>query len=356
MPKGRMPLSPQQLSLFSPPLISTGDRRRLDEDSERLLHAYKEARDAEGSHPRSVSREVCQVRSLAREAGSPQDPASLAVLFSDPARVARALVEPTRPVALSTGRTRLVAAQRFLLFIASSLNRDARADQRVLEASLPHGRSTGWHALGTAVAGHPGRRRRRGPTLDGADLFRIVEHAAEGSCIARRARDRALVSLLCFSGLRPEEAVGLRWDDLEWMRADTGRYGLTVAVERRGSRLRLLVPGPAAAAIRALAEHTGEEMAALSGPLLQSRRRTACHLSYRSARAIVVGACRRAGYPAAEAVELRSAFASWLRAQGLSEHETGEVLGLARVRSVDCLLRRHAELAAQRTVRERIGR
>jgi hypothetical protein len=79
-------------------------------------------------------------------------------------------------------------------------------------------------------------------------------------------------------------------------------------------------------------------------------------LGYRAARNIVKDACRRAGLPAVESVALRSACAHWLRCQGLSDHEVAAVLGLARVKSVDRLLRRHAALDAQRTVREVIGR
>jgi hypothetical protein len=44
--------------------------------------------------------------------------------------------------------------------------------------------------------------------------------------------------------------------------------------------------------------------------------------------------------------------AHWLRGQGLSDHEVAQVLGLARVRSVDRLLQRHTALDAQRVVRE----
>ncbi|MDP9364898.1 MAG: hypothetical protein M3Q10_11865, partial [Chloroflexota bacterium] len=70
---------------------------------------------------------------------------------------------------------------------------------------------------------------------------------------------------------------------------------------------------------------------------------------------VLVTACRRAGLPAAEASEVRAGCAHWLRAQGLSEHEVAAALGLARVRSVDRLLARHAALDAQRRVRERLA-
>ena len=68
--------------------------------------------------------------------------------------------------------------------------------------------------------------------------------------------------------------------------------------------------------------------------------------------ATTCAACRGAGLPAAESAELRAGCAHWLRSLGLSEHEVAAVLGLARVRSVDRLLRRHAALDAQRRVRE----
>ena len=70
---------------------------------------------------------------------------------------------------------------------------------------------------------------------------------------------------------------------------------------------------------------------------------------------MLLEACQRAGLPPAESAELRAGCAHWLRAQGLSEHEVASVLGLARVRSVDLLLARHAALDAQRRVREQLS-
>jgi hypothetical protein len=63
-------------------------------------------------------------------------------------------------------------------------------------------------------------------------------------------------------------------------------------------------------------------------------------------------ASRSAGFPLATATDLRAAFACWLRARGLSDHETAAVLGLLQVRSLDRLLARHRALDAQRRVRE----
>lgn len=346
----------RQLRLFSADSGLPARRAPLDPESERLLDVYRRTRLAEGAHHRSAEREASQLRSLAREAGAPHDPLPLRTLLDDPAQIARVLIEPARTIARSTGKARLLAVQRFVRLIGPLVGRDAAADLCGLDALLPAVHTNGWHAAGTLVAGEPSRRRGRGPTLDGDDLLQIIGRAAVGQDHLRRARDRALVAVQCFSGLRPEELVALRWEDLEWTRMDSGYIGLTAAVWRRDRLLRLFIPGPAAAAVRALAEHSSGEMATLKGPVFRAHGRVGRSLSYRSARAIVVAACRRAGFPVVEAAELRAGFASWLGAHGLSDHEVAEVLGLARVRSVDALRRRHTALAAQRAVRERLDR
>ena len=152
---------------------------------------------------------MSQLRAVMREAGVEGQPAALWGLFADLGLVARVLCEPRMQIARSTGRARLVAVQRFIQIVGSTLGRDPDADLATLEALLPARRSAGWHTTGTLVAGTAGRRRRRGPTFDTADLRRIVDAAgAEGRPFA--FRDRALVALHCFSGLRPEEIVRLR--------------------------------------------------------------------------------------------------------------------------------------------------
>jgi predicted transcriptional regulator len=60
--------------------------------------------------------------------------------------------------------------------------------------------------------------------------------------------------------------------------------------------------------------------------------------------------------PPAESAALRAGFAHWLRTQGLSDHEVASVLGIARVRTVDRLLARHAALDAQRCLRKVLNR
>jgi integrase len=279
----------------------------------------------------------------------------LRALFADLDLIARVLREPTSLIARSTGRARLLAVQRFIQIMGPGLGRDLAVDLAALDAQLPARRSTGWHTTGTLVAGTTGRRRRRGPTLGAADLRRIVDAAGSGES-GQAPRDRALVALHCFSGLRPEEIVRLRWEDLAPELTASGRYGLTARVERNGRHVRLLLPGPASDAVEALADVTGGTIEHSSGPVFCARGASGHGLSYRAARDVLQDVCRRAGLPRVDSVALRAACAHWLRSQGLSDHEVAAVLGLAKVRSVDRLLQRHAALDAQRAVREVLDR
>ena len=343
-----------QLPLFSArpcAVTETTANHRLDADSDRLLGAFQSSRLAQGAHPQSVRREVSQLRAVMRVAGTKGQPVALRALFGDQCLIARVLREPTVTIARSTGRARLLAVQRFIQLMGRALGRDAATDLATLDTLLPARRSTGWHTTGAVVAGTTGRRRRRGPTLDAADLRRIVD--AAGTVRSGLAdRDRTLAALHCFSGLRAEEIVRLSWEDLTTELTESGHYGLTATVERSGRRLGLLLPGPASDAVETLAAATGGAVESLSGPVLCARGVPGRPLSYRAARDVLRDTCHRAGLPAAESTALRSACAHWLRSQGLSDHEVAAVLGLARVRSVDRLLREHVALDAQRAVRE----
>ena len=344
----------RQLSLFADAGPASEGRGRLDAESERLLRAFAAGRLSEGASERSVLRETSQLRSIARECGGPGRPLPLGAVFADVALVGRVLREPRAPISRSTGRTRLRATQRFMRIVGPRLGRDPAADLAGLDAQLPARPTSAWHSAGTLVAGEAGRRRRRGPTLDAADLRRIVEAAGERGGESA-ARDRALAAVLCFTGLRIEEAVALRWEDIETRLAPTGYYGLTAVVERGGRQLRLPMPGPSADALEGLREFVDRAGGQPPGHVFRAIRGPNRPLGYRAARNVLVEACRRAGLPPAESSELRAGCAHWLRAQGLSEHEVAAVLGLARVRSVDRLLARHAALDAQRRVREQLG-
>lgn len=325
---------------------------RLDARSEALLETFRARRLAAGAHPRSVAREVSQLRAVTRDGADAGEGDVLATVCADIGRVARVLREPREPIARSTGRARLVAVQRFLRLIGPDLGRDPDADLSALDALLPLRRSAGWHAAGVVVAGAGARRRRRGPTLDAADLGRIVAAAAVGR---HAVRDRALVALHCFSGLRAEEIVRLRCEDLATERTANGYDGPTVRVQRNGKELRLPLPGPAAAAVAAQVAQLDRRGVAAAGPLFRPYGGAGRALGYRAARAILDAACRGAGLPPMDSAELRAACAHWLRIGGLSDHEVVAVLGLARVKSLDRLLLRHRALDAQRVVREALA-
>jgi len=336
----------KQLPLFGDSSPVRPRESAIDTRSEELLHTFRALRLSGGMSGRSVSREVSQLRSVARECGI----TSLRALFSHLERIAEVLREPRTPVSQSTGRARLLAAQRFITVMGPGLGRDVAADLATLDALLPARPSAGWHTAGTLVAGASGRRRRRGPTLTAADLELIVEAAAQANA-GHADRDRALVALHCFTGLRPEEAVGLRWQDITSEIAPGGHYTLMVTVERGGSERRLPVLGPAREAVQILAWTTGGPIGSLSGQVFRTGRASTRAMSYRTARDVVTAACRKAGLPTMQACELRSACAYWLHVQGLSAHEVAAVLGVARVRTVDRLLERHLALDAQRRVR-----
>lgn len=322
----------------------------LDAGSDALLEEFRSARLREAAHPESVRREVSQLRSLAREL-RPRAPRQLAELLTDLPAVARALCEPRNSIARSTSRTRLIAFQRFVQIVGPKIGVEPRDALARLDGLLPGSRPTNWHTTGVMVAGKSGRQRSPGPTLSKEDLERIVEAAglANDECASR---NKALVALQCFSGLRVQEVVGLRWEALGSELIPTGHYGLSATVNRQGRRVRLLLLGPSNAAVDLLSHSCGGSVETLTGTVFRASQSSMRPLSYRAAREVLRSACGKAGLPIVESVQLRAACAYWLGAQGLSNHEVASVLGLARVRSVDRLLSGHAALDAQRRVRE----
>jgi integrase len=150
--------------------------------------------------------------------------------------------------------------------------------------------------------------------------------------------------------------VALRWKQLSQDLTAAGFYGLVVTVKRQGKSVRLPLPDRARTALDDYAAVKWDVTDPLEGAVFTNSSCPPQQLSYRSTRAIVARACVDAGVPPAESAALRAGFAHWLRTQGLSDHEVASVLGIARVRTVDRLLARHAALDAQRCLREVLNR
>jgi len=298
---------------------------------------------------------VSQLRSVAREAGTADDPLPLDRLVADIRSVARALIEPRAKIARSTNRARFWAVQQFIQVVASELDAEPGPVFEALDALLPKAVAPAWHRTGIVVAGTTERRRRRAPSMGLIELRAIVAAVAYPDDPVRTVRDRAVVALHCFSGLRPEEICGLAWGNLTAGSSTTGRDAWAASVERRGHHVTLPVLGPAAEAVTLLAYQSGGSTEELRGPIFRATASRPEPISYRSARAIVANACIGAGLPVTASVQLRAAFGYWLRTRGLSDHEVAAALGIARVRTVDALLRPHHALSAQRRTREVLG-
>lgn len=347
----------QQLSLLeesstpidSPLVLS------MNEASLEILDEYRTVRLQQGASTVAIKREISMLRTLARQAtATGLCEASLLALVQAPSQVAMLLVEPPDDVAHGTVRARLIAFQRLLTIVGPRFGRNPHADLEILAAQLPRSRAGGWHTAGVRVGGSKARRRSPGPVLAGTDLDGIVR--AAGST-ARPTRDRLLVALHCFSGLRPQEIVLLTWEQFihDALQPD-GRFGLVVAVRRGLKALRLMLPEIVRDAVDKHASATGPLAHALSGPVFIASQRTGRPLGYRGARKVLEAACGAAGFPAMTSAELRAAYGHWLISQGLSDHETTQLLGIEHARTMDRLLHRHRQLDAQRQVREVLDR
>ena len=227
---------------------------QLDGASEALLEQYRQSRLVTGATPATVAREVSQLRSLTRSVTGTQT-AALHTLFNEASTVARALLEPSAPIAASTGRTRLAAAQRFVHACGAEVGiADPATFLEALDGQLPRRMVQRWNVAGTIVAGVKVRRRSLCPALYPADLDRIMASVALSPGYRGR-RDRALVALHCYSGLRPDETMHLQGADVQ---AASIAHLAVVVVRRDGRVLHLLVPAAGAQPLLLLTRHDSE--------------------------------------------------------------------------------------------------
>ncbi len=340
----------EQLWLIDPQPRSA-QRGPLDSASEEALHGFQTRRLQAGASARSVAREVSQLRALVRASAVIGGQDMLTTLFADLVQLARIIHTPPTPISRSTGHARLLAAQQFIRVVRRAEGEDEAAALVALDRLLPGNPAMRWHVAGIRVGGSAARQRRRIPTLEAADLARLVTAAGDGKRAPRAARDRALIALYCFTGLRAEEVPCLKWEQVMRMVVPPGRVGHAVRVVRGGADIDLPLVEPALVPLRGHAAARGGTLETLQGAVFRTGRPAGRALSYRAAHDIVRDACMAAGLPPVDQVDLRAACAHWLRSQGLSDHEVASVLGLTRVRSVDRLLARHRAIEAQRSVR-----
>ena len=221
--------------------------------------------------------------------------------------------------------------------------------ERVLPSTGSAGRRTeGLEGVPVPDAVHArGRNVRTTPPTSGTPSMLPVRRTAD-SHFETALSSRFTVSRVCLPKPSSDCAGAICHQ--------SGHYGLVASVVRGGRHFRLLLSGPAADAVEALACAIGGTVESLCRPVFCVRGSPGRRLSYQAARDVLQDACRRAGLPPVESTALRAACAHWLRSQGLSDHEIAAVLGLAWVRSVDRLLQHHAALDAQRVVREMLDR
>jgi integrase len=346
----------RQIALFGPEPNRTTNRGATDAASEALLSEFAAARLNSGAHRRSVARDVSQLRSLLRASTAIDGPSTLNALFADLPRVAQALYTPPNPISRSTGHARLLATQQLVRFLSITQGQSVASALAALDQLLPRQPSSRWHAAGTLVVGTVRRSQRRTPTLTVADLVGLVDAAGVNKRPWRAARDRALMALYCYTGLRAEDITHLDWDQVMVAVVPPGKIGLSIRVWRNSTEVVLPLAEPAALEVGNLAASMGGTPGSMSGSIICTHGPHARKLSYGAARNIMRATCQAAGLPIVTSADLRAACGYWFHLQGWSDHEIAGILGLARVKSVDRLLSRHKAIDAQRSVRDRLDR
>ena len=314
----------------------------IDDRWKHLLRLFRQRRSQEECDDATTRKEVSQLRSLARLACrkgfTPES------VFRLPSLLADILLHPSAAIAKSAGNARLIAAQRFIRLCGTEIGiQDPDSFLDSLHAELPSQGGSQWHNDGTIVAGGKRRKRSQNPTLLPSHLNLIVSGGFPGSSY-RHVRNRALLAAHCFTGLRPEEIVDLTTTQLLQVAGSRLTYA---EIWRNGTPMRLPIVDDAMFHIRAHLASQSQE-----GFIFTRSQSDPKLLTVRAARNLVQEACFNVGLPAMTATELRSAFAFLLKGRDLSDHEVASVLGLKQVRTVDRLLARHKELAAQRRAHE----
>ncbi len=199
--------------------------QRLDPESETTLLAFADSRLAQSAAPATARGEMDQLRSLCHTAGTQGRPVPLANLLSATDARAAALAGFASDVRVSTNRFRLRALGQFAHFCEDCLGIPCDRQLDLQYRRLPARRRPSWNHTGVVVGGARARRTRIGRTMLAHDLAVVAAAAPTGSGY-REVRDRALVALACYTGLRIAELATPRWES---RRCRAGSTALTAA-------------------------------------------------------------------------------------------------------------------------------
>lgn len=305
------------------------------------IDCFRQWRLGEGKTPEAVAAECSQLRSLTRDASDRFD-CTLADLRKDPGKAAALIDAAGKRLSVNTLQARVRAFQHFLRMGVSPFFGKQRI--AIFMSAFPAKPSKGWHDLGVSMPGQRARRTMPSPTPSPVVLQQIVEAACQRSRL-----DGAIAVLACFSGLDLKEIANLRWNDLKWV--DQGDSPIwRIAVYREGHRTSCLLAGPGAQPMLQYALASNRSRDALVFP----GRADGSALSVVAIQNRLQSMYIEAGTYKLSRWQLVSAFAEWLRRNGLSDHAIRIALGRRRAATVDRLLKPYDRLAAQELIDDRV--
>jgi integrase len=189
------------------------------------------------------------------------------------------------------------------------------------------------------------------------DVDRIIEAAA---LVSRKkklvARNQALVAVLFRSGLKPGEALAVKWDQLEWVEASERRpwSALIHGLPRKGHDVCIPVHVSAEPWLRAWFGMATTRRRPPQGFIFGSHGRAERPLDWSNLDRVLRITFREAGVPPCDATARSRSYAAFLKQSGLSDYVIRDALGLTSTSSLRTLMRPYRWAAAQRAVAEHV--
>lgn len=169
------------------------------------------------------------------------------------------------------------------------------------------------------IAANPQRVVRKVRVPRSPEVQPLPPSTIEAMRSASNPRDATLISVLAYAGLRPQEALGLRWSQVR-------ERTLIVNAEKTGARRTVRLLSPLIADLSEWRESSGGTGESLVFPGVDGRRWT--NHAYQSWRRRAFDrAAASAGVPQATPYSLRHSFCSLLLAEGRSVIEVARQLG-----------------------------